>query len=270
MFRGMPPAPHHPQEAHRDRDPAGRGQRQRWRGADRRYRAPPCGPVDPGGARPAAPPARGWFPRRAAPTGFRRARPRSADLHPRHHRLARQLRPARPRRPPAPRRGADPRLPRRGHRLPPAAGCPLASPHPRGGHRYHRPPRSGPVESGHRPAPLGVHRLGSRRPGSRLWDVAYALHGFVLLSANPRYQRPNPAHRMRLFADAYGLDQAQRQELVPMLARRARAMHDFPAGHPALNQAVASRPRPRLASRQRLHRHAGRRLAAGPPWLTRS
>jgi hypothetical protein len=107
-------------------------------------------------------------------------------------------------------------------------------------------------------------------PGSRLWDVAYALHGFVLLSANPRYQRPNPAHRMRLFADAYGLDQAQRQELVPMLARRARAMHDFPAGHPALDQAVASRPRPRLASRQRLHRHAGRRLAAGPPWLTRS
>jgi hypothetical protein len=32
---------------------------------------------------------------------------------------------------------------------------------------------------------------------------------------------------MRLFADAYGLDQAQRQELIPMLARRTRAMHDF-------------------------------------------
>jgi Phosphotransferase enzyme family len=64
-------------------------------------------------------------------------------------------------------------------------------------------------------------------PGSRLWDVAYALHGFVPLSANPRYQRGNPAHRMRLFADAYGLDQAQRQELIPMLARRTKAMHDF-------------------------------------------
>jgi hypothetical protein len=70
-------------------------------------------------------------------------------------------------------------------------------------------------------------------PGSRLWDVAYALHGFVPLSANPRYQRGSPAHRMRLFADAYGLDQAQRQELLPMLARRAKAMHDFLAGQVA-------------------------------------
>jgi hypothetical protein len=66
-----------------------------------------------------------------------------------------------------------------------------------------------------------------------LWDIAYALHGFVPLSANPRYQRSNPAHRIRLFADAYGLDQAQRQELLPMLARRAKAMHDFLAGQAA-------------------------------------
>ena len=70
-------------------------------------------------------------------------------------------------------------------------------------------------------------------PGSRLWDVAYALHGFVPLSANPYYQRGSPAHRMRLFADAYGLDQAQRQELLPMLARRTKAMHDFLAGQAA-------------------------------------
>lgn len=72
-------------------------------------------------------------------------------------------------------------------------------------------------------------------PGSRLWDVAYALHGFVPLSANPRYQRGNPARRMGLFADAYGLDQAQRYELLPMLARRTQAMHDFLA-----EQAAAS------------------------------
>jgi len=32
---------------------------------------------------------------------------------------------------------------------------------------------------------------------------------------------------MRLFADAYGLTQAQRQQLVPMLARRAGTMHAF-------------------------------------------
>jgi hypothetical protein len=38
---------------------------------------------------------------------------------------------------------------------------------------------------------------------------------------------------MRLFAGAYGLDQGQRQELIPMLARRAKAMHDFLAQHAA-------------------------------------
>jgi len=64
-------------------------------------------------------------------------------------------------------------------------------------------------------------------PGSRLWDVAYAMHGFVPLSANPRHQHGSPVHRMRLFADAYGLTQAQRQQLVPMLARRAGTMHAF-------------------------------------------
>ncbi|MER5641059.1 hypothetical protein ABT095_29420 [Kitasatospora sp. NPDC002227] len=30
---------------------------------------------------------------------------------------------------------------------------------------------------------------------------------------------------MRLFADAYGLEEAERAELVPMLARRALSMH---------------------------------------------
>ncbi|HEV2451966.1 MAG TPA: hypothetical protein VGS62_08560 [Streptosporangiaceae bacterium] len=70
-------------------------------------------------------------------------------------------------------------------------------------------------------------------PGSRLWDVAYALHGFVPLSATPRYQHGNPARRMRLFAGAYGLDQAQRRELLPLLARRTQAMHDFLAGQAA-------------------------------------
>jgi hypothetical protein len=64
-------------------------------------------------------------------------------------------------------------------------------------------------------------------PGTRLWDVAYAVHGFVPLSANPRWQRRDAATRVRVFADAYGLDESQRRELVPMLARRARAVHDF-------------------------------------------
>jgi Ser/Thr protein kinase RdoA (MazF antagonist) len=64
-------------------------------------------------------------------------------------------------------------------------------------------------------------------PGTRLWDLAYALHGFVPLSANPRWQRQDAGARMRAFVDAYGLDEAQRRQLVPMLTRRTRAMHDF-------------------------------------------
>lgn len=64
-------------------------------------------------------------------------------------------------------------------------------------------------------------------PGTRLWDAAYAAHGFVPLSADPTWQRPDPGARLRIFADAYGLDEAQRRALVPMLARRAGAMHDF-------------------------------------------
>ena len=64
-------------------------------------------------------------------------------------------------------------------------------------------------------------------PGTRLWDVAYAAHGFVPLSANPRWQRRDATSRLRAFADAYGLDEAQRRELVPMLAPRTRAMYYF-------------------------------------------
>lgn len=66
-------------------------------------------------------------------------------------------------------------------------------------------------------------------PATRLWDLAYAAHGFVPLSANPAFRRPDAhaAARLRAFADAYGLAEADRRALVPLLARRTRAMHDF-------------------------------------------
>lgn len=64
-------------------------------------------------------------------------------------------------------------------------------------------------------------------PGSRLWDVAYAIHGFVPLSAHPHWQRTDADDRLRIFAAAYGLDEAGRRDLVPLLGRRTRAMHDF-------------------------------------------
>jgi hypothetical protein len=66
-------------------------------------------------------------------------------------------------------------------------------------------------------------------PGTRLWDLAYAARGFIPLSAHPHWQVPDAeaAGRLRAFADAYGLDEPQRRALVPLLARRSRAMHDF-------------------------------------------
>lgn len=64
-------------------------------------------------------------------------------------------------------------------------------------------------------------------PGTRLWDLAYAIHGFVPLTANPAWQRDDAGHRLRLIAGTYDLTEQQRQDLLPLLARRTQAMHTF-------------------------------------------
>jgi len=64
-------------------------------------------------------------------------------------------------------------------------------------------------------------------PGTRLWDLAYAIHGFVPLTANPAYQRNDASRRLRLIADTYGLTERQRLDIIPLLGRRTQAMHDF-------------------------------------------
>ena len=60
-----------------------------------------------------------------------------------------------------------------------------------------------------------------------LLSLSVAVGGLAGLSVSPRWQRHDAASWVRVLADAYGLDEAQRRELVPMLARRTRAMHDF-------------------------------------------
>lgn len=70
-------------------------------------------------------------------------------------------------------------------------------------------------------------------PGSRLWDLAYAVHGFIPLSANPRLQTPDADQRLRSFVDAYGLDESERRELAAMLGPRTRAMYHFLADQAA-------------------------------------
>ena len=70
-------------------------------------------------------------------------------------------------------------------------------------------------------------------PGTRLWDLAYAMHGFVPLSADPAVQRADAGRRLRLMADGYGLTEDQRLAVIQLLARRTRAMHDFLAAQAA-------------------------------------
>jgi len=62
-------------------------------------------------------------------------------------------------------------------------------------------------------------------PGSRLWDLAYSAQSMAGLRAD----RPvsESAARLRMFVDGYGLDEASRAALPPMLGRRARAMYEL-------------------------------------------
>jgi hypothetical protein len=59
------------------------------------------------------------------------------------------------------------------------------------------------------------------------------MHGFAPLSADPAWRRDDAGRRLRLIADAYGLSEAQRAGIVPLLALRTRSMRDFLAGQAA-------------------------------------
>lgn len=62
-------------------------------------------------------------------------------------------------------------------------------------------------------------------PGTRLWDLAYAAHGFVPLSpgGDPTVDAP----RLRALVDGYGLTDQQRRDLPPQIAAHTRAMYDL-------------------------------------------
>jgi Ser/Thr protein kinase RdoA (MazF antagonist) len=62
-------------------------------------------------------------------------------------------------------------------------------------------------------------------PGSRLWDLAYAIKGFVPLEAgrNPVEDAP----RVRAMADGYDLTPQQRRELPPLMVAHTRGMYDL-------------------------------------------
>ncbi len=62
-------------------------------------------------------------------------------------------------------------------------------------------------------------------PGSRLWDLAYAIKGFVPLEAGG--DPVADGSRIRALADGYGVARAERQNLARLLGVRTRAMYDL-------------------------------------------
>ena len=62
-------------------------------------------------------------------------------------------------------------------------------------------------------------------PGSRLWDLAWTVTGFVPLDPDGDPGRDAP--RLRALADGYGLTTGQRRELVPLIGAHSRAMFDL-------------------------------------------
>lgn len=62
-------------------------------------------------------------------------------------------------------------------------------------------------------------------PGSRLWDLAYAVRAFLPLEAGGDPQ--TDAGRLRAMVDGYGLSEAEGLALAGLLAPRAQAMADL-------------------------------------------
>jgi aminoglycoside phosphotransferase (APT) family kinase protein len=79
--------------------------------------------------------------------------------------------------------------------------------------------------------PRAIIDFDTAGPGSRIWDVAYAVYRFVPLTSDEHSRtlgQPRPAERgrrLRLFCDAYGLE--QRHELLENVERRLEVLCAF-------------------------------------------
>ena len=62
-------------------------------------------------------------------------------------------------------------------------------------------------------------------PGSRLWDLAYAAHGFIPLA--PDTDATSAIQRLAALADGYRLDQNGRSNLAELLVPRIMSMYDL-------------------------------------------
>lgn len=64
-------------------------------------------------------------------------------------------------------------------------------------------------------------------PGSRLWDLAYAAHGFVPLSPDTLISDDVASQRLRALVDGYALDHEERVHLADLLGPRIRSMYEL-------------------------------------------
>jgi hypothetical protein len=64
-------------------------------------------------------------------------------------------------------------------------------------------------------------------PGSRLWDLTYAAHGFVPFSPRSGLSDDEAAQRLSALVDGYGLEVESRLDFVFMLGPRIRSMYEF-------------------------------------------
>ncbi len=64
-------------------------------------------------------------------------------------------------------------------------------------------------------------------PGSRLWDLAYAAHGFVPLSPRAGLSDEQAGVRLSALIDGYGLEVSTRSDVIQLMGTRTRAMYDF-------------------------------------------
>ncbi len=62
-------------------------------------------------------------------------------------------------------------------------------------------------------------------PGSRLWDLAYAAHGFCGLE--PHVPTASACRRIAALAEGYRLDQSERDQLADLLVPRIMSMYNL-------------------------------------------
>ncbi|MBN8950354.1 MULTISPECIES: phosphotransferase [unclassified Rhizobium] len=78
---------------------------------------------------------------------------------------------------------------------------------------------------------IGIIDFEAAHPGSRLWDLAYAIYRWAPLSSGVVPEgldrRIEQIRRARLFADAYGLPVAERASLPDVIAERLEALLSF-------------------------------------------